>query len=170
LFNVAAKLALPPVKKKATCTLGSVRSPTYGLVHGPRPDRHYLFPCLRKYRKSEKDLQQLRIIAGLWQQIGPFCKSQMLPSIYDKLEGDIMNTSRRGDELAELIDMQPSRFAISQLRSFKEMAMKGKAHEDKVMAANMQQQLVELKTKQFEYFEAGLRADWATLDNVKGAI
>ena len=51
----------------------------------------------------------------------------MLPSIYDKLEGDIMNASRRDDELAELIDMQPSRFAVSQLRSFKEMALKGKA-------------------------------------------
>jgi hypothetical protein len=124
----------------------------------------------RKYRKTEKDLTALRILAGFWQQASAFCKSQMMFELYAKFEEDLFTTMRRDDELAAVIEVRSSRFAISQLKSFREMAIKGKAQEDRMRVDSMALQFLELREKQFEYFEAGLKADWQMLDKVRGAM
>jgi hypothetical protein len=50
------------------------------------------------------------------------------------------------------------------------MAIKGKAQEDRMRVDSMALQFLELREKQFEYFEAGLKADWQMLDKVRGAM
>ncbi len=124
----------------------------------------------RKYRKSEADVAALRRIVGLWQQVSAFCNSQMHHDLFTKFEADVLTTTRRDAEILSIIDQQPSRFAISQLKTFRELAVKGKQTEDRLIADTMAQQYLELREKQFEYFQANLEADWILLDKVRGAM
>lgn len=124
----------------------------------------------RKYRKSEADVAGLRRIVGLWQQVFAFCNSQMHHDLFTKFQADVLTTTRRDAEILAIIDLQPCRFAISQLKTFRELAVKGKQSEDRLIADTMAQQYLELRAKQFEYFQANLQADWTVLEKVRGAM
>lgn len=124
----------------------------------------------RKYRKSESDLLRLRRVVGFWEQASPFCKGLMPPQLFCKFEEDLRETERRDEEIIAIVELQPTAFALSQLKTLRDMAMRAKLQEDKKMAADMEQQYAELRERQFRYFETGLRSDWSNISNVRGAL
>lgn len=127
-------------------------------------------PHRRQYRKTAADLLMLRKVAAFWSQVCDFIHSQMSTELFAKFEQDVVSTSRRDDELLTVIDLQPSSFAVSQMKSMRELAIKSKQSEDSLMASSMAQQYAELRAQQFKYFETGLAADWRLIDQVRGAM
>ena len=124
----------------------------------------------RRYRKDEADLTDLRILVGLWSQIHEFVKSQMIAMVWLKFEQDIKFTSRRDEELREIVQLQPKHVAMSHFASLREQAVKAKVEQDQIIASDMQEQYFELRDKKFNYFKNGLEHDWMIIDTVRGAM
>jgi hypothetical protein len=124
----------------------------------------------KRYRKNDDELMQLRVLCGLWSQIKSFCASQMPGAMFTKFNDDLMLTSRRDEEIHEIVFLQPRSVGVSHFSSMRDHVVKVKTELNKVAAGEMEQMFFELRDKQFQYFNSQLISDWKMIETVRGAL
>jgi len=125
----------------------------------------------KKYRMKEDTFYNLRNVCVLWSQISDFCKHNFLnKDAFLEFQNDVLTTTRRDGELAEIIILRPGLFSVSMLASQRHDATKAVEAKEKRAVAEMQTERGELREKNFNFMQKSLHLDWETITKIKSSL
>ena len=126
-------------------------------------------PMKKKYRMSAEEIQKVRNLMVLADQLLPHLHARMSPDKAKQWENDIVSSTKRDADLMNLLTSRPPRFAVSMLASEQEFAMRDhiEAEERKVQEKEMQQ--AEVLAAQWSYFKGALQRDHGKLEQAQAA-
>lgn len=81
-----------------------------------------------------------------------------------------MTSNTLDSEFLEVFELRPRRFAVTMLRSQKEEVMRSLRQAEEASMASVECAAVAVNSARLEFLEAGLQADWATAQTLKGSI
>lgn len=121
----------------------------------------------RKYRQSEEDLQLLRNLVALWDQLRVFCKSRM--SSFTEMDEAMSNNNHKDADLRAILDQRPAQFGLSMLPSAREAALKAQAEQEESATLEVEKQRLEVRQARWKFFTAGLERDQGILLQISSA-
>ena len=123
----------------------------------------------KEYRMAPEELTSLRNLIVLYDQLSGHMKSRLPDEEWAAWETDVRNGAKRDADLLHLLQLRPSRFAMSLLPSRQEAAKKEviEAEERKVEAKEIEKQ--EVTMAQWNFFKGALKRDHSKMELVQNA-
>ena len=123
-----------------------------------------------KCRKSEKEIFDLRCVAGLWQQASEFFKSELTGEDYNTMYEEVWNKETGDAELLSVIATKPQKFSISMLPTYRKIMLDLLAKRSQEITHEVETQQDDVRQAQWKYFSSALHRDWERLAGIPLAI
>ncbi|CAK9100002.1 Uncharacterized protein SCF082_LOCUS46826 [Durusdinium trenchii] len=121
----------------------------------------------KRYRMAVEELQKLRNIIVLYEQIRHHLRSRLPPHVADEWDRDVTSSSCRDSDLAALLQVRPARFAISVLQSEQQAAKQELINAEHKKVEDKAAQQAEVDNAQFAFFKGALSRDHAKIEQAQ---
>ena len=123
----------------------------------------------KKYRLNGEELQNLRNVIVLFEQLWPHISTRLPADKVKSWEEDIASNSKRDADMIQLLNTRPPRFSLSMLISEQDSAKKTMLDNEQKRIDDKESQQAEVDAAQWSFFKGALKRDHAKMELAQSA-
>lgn len=123
----------------------------------------------KKYRMSAEEMQKVRNLMVLADQLLPHMQSRMSSEKAKEWESNVLFSTKQDGDLQCLLNHRPPRFAMSMLASQQEFAKRDHQEAEQKKVQDKEVQQAEVDAAQFKFFCGALKRDHSKMELVQAA-